>query len=201
MSKRGLFDPMEDVFSIKRSWHCANIVAAILTFTITFAGSALVCARAQSSGTSTPPAPYQAKLQAPTQSASTVRTLDQPLQVVKRTVTVTFDYDFSKNPPCSAKVTKKCIQQFDVWEVSADKPIFLFTISPPLNAAGIVTGITGSALKKRAFFTGPHRIGVSAKMHAPDSESNPNQCMVFVQVLPDNPAAPSQAPDNSSIQK
>jgi hypothetical protein len=192
---------MEDVFSTKRSSRRANMVAAILAFAITSAGPVLVCARAQSFGTSKPPAPYQAKLQAPPQSASTVRTLDQPSQVVKRTVTVTFDYDFSKYPPCSAKVTKKCIQQFDVWEVSADTPIFLFTIPAPLTGAGIVTGITGSAPQKRAFFTGPHRFGVSAKMHAPDGASNPNQCMVFAQVLPDNSAAPSQVPDNSSIQK
>lgn len=192
---------MEVVLSIKRSSHRVKIVAAILTFTIAFAVSILVCAGAQSPGTSTPPAPYRVQLQAPRKSAPTAQTPDQPSQVVQRTVTVTFDYDFSKYPPCSTKVIKKCIQQFDVWEVSADKPIFLFTITAPPNRKGIVTGITGSTPKRRAFFTGPHRFGVSAKMPAPDGASNPKQCMVFVQVLPDNPAAPSQAPDNSSIQK
>jgi hypothetical protein len=48
------------------------------------------------------------------------------------------------------------------------------------------------------FFTGPHRFGVSAKMPAGDGASNPYQCRVFAQVLPDIPAAPSQAPGNSS---
>jgi hypothetical protein len=89
------------------------------------------------------------------QSASTVQTPEQPPQAVRRTVTVTFDYNFSKYPPCSAKVTKKCIQRFDVWEVSADKPIFLFTIPIPPNATGIVKGITGSSPEKHIFFTGP----------------------------------------------
>jgi hypothetical protein len=200
-ARSGLCDPMEVVLSIKRSSHRSNIVAMILTFTIAFAASILVCAGSQSSGTSTPPPPYGVQPQAPARSAPTPKTPDQPSQVVQRTVTVTFNYDFSKYPPCSTKVTKKCIQQFDVWEVSADEPIFLFTISPPLNATGVVTGITGSAPKNRAFFTGPHRIGVSAKMYAPDGASDPTQCMVFVQVLPDNPAPPSQTPASSSIQK
>ncbi len=193
----GVFlEPMENILLIKRLTHRAKILAVILIFTT----GAPMLARAQSSGKSTPPAPYQVKLQEPTQSASAGQTPDQPSVVVQRTVSVTFNYDFSKFPPCSAKVAKKCIQQFDVWEVSADKPIFLFTIQVPPGAMGVAQVISGSAPKKRPFFTGPHRIGVSAKMHAPDGDSDPHQCMVFVQVLPDS-AMPSPVPDNPSKPK
>jgi hypothetical protein len=55
---------------------------------------------------------------AATQSPPTMRMLDQVPQVVHCTVTVTFNCDFSKYPPCSTKIVKKCIKQFDVWEVS-----------------------------------------------------------------------------------
>ena len=121
-------------------------------------------ARAQSSSPSVPPAPKQSTVQAPAQPASGVQTPEGPPQAVRRTVTVTFDYDFSTYPPCSAKAKKKCIQQFNVYEVSAPKPIFLFTIPVPANAKGMVSGISGSSPNKRVFFTGPHRFGVSAKM-------------------------------------
>ena len=158
-------------------------------------------ARAQSSSPSVPPAPKQSTVQAPAQPAPEVQTPEGPPQAVRRTVTVVFDYDFSTYPPCSAKTNKKCIQQFNVYEVSAPKPIFLFTIPVPANAKGMVSGISGSSPTKRVFFTGPHRFGVSAKMASPDGESNPYQCMVFAQVLPDDAAAPAQAPGSSSPQK
>lgn len=155
-------------------------------------------ARAQSDDDSKPPAP--------TQSSKAVRppppdaqTSSQPPQSVMRTVTVTFNYDFSKFPPCSATVTKKCILQFNVYEVSASKPIFLFSIPVPPNAKRMVNAITGSAPQKHAFLTGPHRFGVSAKMPGANAESDPYQCMTFAQVLPDSPV--STAPSDSTPKK
>jgi hypothetical protein len=192
------------VHSIKRSAHRANIVGAILALGVAVAAPMLAHSRTQSSTPSSPsipPAPKQSAGQSPTQAAPAAQTAEGPPQAVRRTVVVTFNYDFSKYPPCSGTVTKKCIQQFNVWEVSATKPIFLYTIPVPPNATGVVTGITGSSPNKRVFFTGPHRFGVSAKMPAPDGESNPYQCMVFAQVLPDNPAAPAEAPRNSPPHK
>ena len=189
------------MLSIKRFWHCASLATTILTFAIAVAAPVFARAQAQSPGQLTPPAPRQSTVQVPPQSASAAQTDEGPQQVVQRTVTVTFDYDFSKFPPCSAKVTKKCIQQFNVWEVSGNTPIFLFSIPISPDAKGLVKGITGTAPKKRALFTGPHRFGVSAKMPAPGGESDPYQCMVFAQVLPDNPASSVPSPDNSSPQK
>jgi hypothetical protein len=137
------------------------------------------CSRAQSTGESKPAAP--------TQSA------------VMRSVTVKFDYDFTKFPPCSEKITKKCVKQFNVYEVSGDKPIFLFSIPVPPNAKGKMTGINGSAPQKHPFFTGPHRFGVSAKGPDPNYESNPYDCVTFAQVLPDNQTPPT--PGNSPPKK
>jgi hypothetical protein len=77
------------------------------------------CSRVQSSG--------QSKPQVLAQSS------------VMRTVTVTFDYDFSRFPACSTKITQKCVQQFNVYEVSAKPPIFLFTVPVPPNAKGKMT--------------------------------------------------------------
>jgi hypothetical protein len=142
---------------------------------------------------------------ASTQSANTAtKHLDpqQPLQspqAVMRTVTVKFDYDFSMFPACSAKVTQKCVQQFNVYEVSAKPPIFLFSIPLPRKTKGMVKGITGSAPQKRSLFTGPHRFGVTAKGPGLNYESDPFQSMTFAQVLPDSVAAP--APSKSSPKK
>jgi len=156
-----------------------------------------VSARAQSGDGLKPPAPTQSS--EPVPPPPDAQTSSQPPQSVLRTVTVTFDYDFSKLPACSAKRTQKCMQQFNVYEVSATKPIFLFSIPVPSNANGKVIGITGSAPQKRTFLTGPHRFGVSAKMAGTNLESDPYQCMTFAQVLPDNPTSP--APRNSSPKK
>jgi hypothetical protein len=192
---------VDGVLTITRLGHSKKIFAAF--FAIVGTIIALMPGRlaAQTSGKLTPPAPSQSSVQVPTQPVSATQTPEAPPQVVQRTVSVTFDYDFSTFPPCSTKVTKKCVQQFNVWEVSAPTPIFLFSIPVPADAKGLVKGITGTATKKRALFTGPHRFGVSAKMPPPGGESNPYQCMVFAQVLPDNAAAAAQAPSSSSPQK
>jgi hypothetical protein len=137
------------------------------------------CSRAQSSVESKPHALAQA--------------------TVMRTVKVKFDYDFSRFPACSAKITQKCVQQFNVYEVSAKPPIFLFSIPVPPNAKKKMTGITGSAPQKQSFFTGPHRFGVTAKGPGLNYESDPYLAMTFAEVLPDSTAAP--APSNTSPKK
>jgi hypothetical protein len=192
------------VLLIKLTGQGGKIFVAVFAISGAFAALMPTRVAAQSSRLSTPPTPSLSAVQVPTQAASASQTAEQQPQVVQRTVTVAFDYDFSKYPPCSAKVTKKCIQQFNVWEVSDPaKQLFLFTVPVPPDARGVVKGITGTAPKKRAFFTGPHRFGVSAKTPEPGprGESNPYLCMAFAQVLPDNPASPASAPNNSSPHK
>src|SRR5204863_1776233 len=62
-----------------------------------------------------------------------------------RTVTVTFDYDFKLNPACSPKLTKNCVKQFNVYDISSGGRTKLFSIPVPAGAAGSVKGITGTS--------------------------------------------------------
>jgi hypothetical protein len=197
-----LRDRMAGVCEAVKVRRGANIFAAAVVLVLAVAMLATASSGMQSGDDSRPPAPTQSSKQAPPPKPD-AQTSSQPPQSVMRAVTVTFNYDFSQFPPCSVTVTKKCIQQFNVYEVSGSKPVFLFSIPVPANAKGKVNEITGSAPRKRAFFTGPHRFGVSAKMPGANAESDPYECMTFAQVAPDNPAssAPSHAPGNSSPKK
>lgn len=201
-ARRARLDPADSVLSTKRNRHGAKLAEAILKFKVAVMAAALMPAgMAAQSSRSTPPAPSQSAVEVPTPAASASQAAEQQPQVVQRTVTVTFDYDFSKYPACSAKVTKKCIQQFNVWEVSDPaRQVFLFTVPVPSDAKGLVKGITGTSPKKRSFFTGPHRFGVSAKTPAPGprGESDPRLCMAFGQALPDNSVSPAPQPNSAS---
>ncbi|HXN17429.1 MAG TPA: hypothetical protein VN875_03785 [Candidatus Binatus sp.] len=201
-ASNGFRNSMIGVFASGTTARGANVFAPALMLIIAIVALTATSSWAQSDDDSKPPAPTQSSKAAPPPPPDT-QASPEPPESVMRTVTVSFNYDFSKFPPCSATVTKKCIVQFNVYEVSANKPIFLFSIPVPPNAKGPVNEITGSAPKKHAFFTGPHRFGVSAKMPGAHAESDPYLCMTFAQVLPDNPTstAPSNAPSNSSPQK
>jgi len=107
-------------------------------------------------------------------------------------VTVTFDYDFTKTPPCSPKVTAKtCIKQFDVYDVSGGR-YKLFTIPAPAGATGVVKGITGQG-PSRTFEPGTHFIAVTAE-NAAAVESDTNAARVSVEVKRKSLPAPAAAP-------
>ena len=201
-TSNGLRYRMAGICAAVKVTRCANTFAPALMLVVAIATLMPASGRSQSEDDSKPPAPTQSSKQVPPPLPN-AQTSSQPPQSVMRAVTVTFNYDFSQFPPCSATVTKKCIQQFNVYEVSASKPVFLFSIPVPANAKGKVNEITGSTPRKRVFFTGPHRFGVSAKMPGVNAEADPYECMTFAQVLPDNPAStsPSGAPTNSSPKK
>lgn len=103
-------------------------------------------------------------------------------------ITVHFDYDFTKTPACSTKVTTACVKTFDVYDISGDKPYFLFSIPAPQNAQGVMKGITATS-PRMLFAIGKHRIGVSAQM--PNGEkSPPRDCKVIIEIKADNPPRP-----------
>lgn len=107
-------------------------------------------------------------------------------------ITVKFDYDFTKTPACSAKVTTGCVQKFDVYDISGEKPYLLFSVPAPANAQGAMKGITATS-PRMLFAIGKHRIGVSAQM--PNGEkSPPRDCKVIIEIKPDNPSSPSSPP-------
>lgn len=107
----------------------------------------------------------------------------------KHKITVTFDYDFAHQPPCSTDANQKehkqvCVQQFIVYDISAGlaQRTKLMTIPVPSDAHGMVKGLSGTS-PRLLFESGQHLIAVVAQ--APDGhESDPNRCEVWI-TIPD----------------
>jgi len=98
------------------------------------------------------------------------------------TILVTFDYDFAVTPACSPTVTQKCVKQFNIYDISPGIPkrTMIGSIAVPLNATGLVRGISGKT-EPFQFNPGRHRLAVSAQM--PDgTESDLRLCSVMVQI-------------------
>ena len=97
-------------------------------------------------------------------------------------VTVTFDYDFSKTPACTAKITKHCITQFIAYDISgsAKNPVMLFPIPLPLKPSGPVKGIT-KASPPLDFESGKHLVSVSA-MSADGTHSKRSLCTTWITI-------------------
>jgi hypothetical protein len=99
---------------------------------------------------------------------------------VKHTVTVTFDYDFTLNHACSAAVMKKCVAQFNVYDISGGRPYKLFSIPAPSGASGPAKGITGDS-QLLLFESGKHLFAVTAQT-AGGEESSPRACSTWASV-------------------
>jgi hypothetical protein len=99
----------------------------------------------------------------------------------KHTITLKFNYDFKKTPACSEKVTKKCVSQFNVYDISGGQRRYkLMSIPVPAGATGDVEGIT-AATPPRVFESGKHLIAVTAAQ-ADGVESNGNVATVWVEI-------------------
>jgi len=113
------------------------------------------------------PPPQQEQSQAP-QSPSSQLKKPQPSNAPSpsvHVVTVNFDYDFTKVPACSPKITtKNCIKQFDVYDISGGHQK-LFSIPAPTGVSGVVKDITGKS-PRLVFEPGPHIIAVTAESAA-----------------------------------
>lgn len=96
----------------------------------------------------------------------------------KKRVSVSFDYDFRLTPPCSPTLTRKCVKQFNVYDISGGGRIRLLSIPAPPGAVGFVKGIRGTSLPLR-LAAGEHILGVTAQ--SPEgSESDPSLCTTTV---------------------
>ena len=98
-------------------------------------------------------------------------------------VTVTFDYDFTRTPACSATVKKACVEEFVAYDISAgvEHRTKLFEIPLPPRPVGLVHGITGKSPKKLDFESGKHLISVSAR--EPDGkESRHRACTTWIEI-------------------
>ena len=111
---------------------------------------------------------------------------DPSSESAMHSITVQFDYDFTKTPACTAKVTSTCVQTFNVYDISGEKPYFLFSVPVPPNAQGMMKGISATS-PRMLFAVGRHRIAVSAVM--PNGQkSPPRECKTIVEIKPDAPA-------------
>jgi hypothetical protein len=111
--------------------------------------------------------------------ASTCFAQEQP---TKHTISVTFDYDFTAMHACSKTVTKKCVVQFNVYDISGPKRYKLFSIPAPAGASGAVKGISGTS-DPLLFEPGKHLVGVTAQADDGD-ESSPYACAVWTRIPP-----------------
>jgi hypothetical protein len=61
----------------------------------------------------------------------------------KHAISFTFGYDFRITPACSSKVTKRCVQLFNLYDISAGilKRVMLGSIPVPSGATEFVKGI------------------------------------------------------------
>jgi hypothetical protein len=122
------------------------------------------------------------------QSSDAQKGSNPPAGSALHSISVQFDYDFTKTPACTAKVTKACVQKFNVYDISGDKPYLLFSIPAPPNAQGMMKGIAATS-PRMWFAVGSHRIGVSAQ--EPDGEkSPPRDCKVIIEIKADSPSVP-----------
>lgn len=103
------------------------------------------------------------------------------------TITVTFDYNFLLTPACTATVTKDCVQEFVVYDISAGASKAqrhkLFSVPLPPNPSGMVRGIQATS-PPLDFESGKHLLGVTALEPATNSssESSPQACTTWITV-------------------
>jgi len=103
------------------------------------------------------------------------------------TITVTFDYDFRLTPACTAAVTKNCVQEFVVYDISSGaskaKRYKLFTVPLPPTPGGMVHSIQATS-PPLDFESGKHLIAVTALESGtdPNNESLPQACSTWITV-------------------
>jgi hypothetical protein len=111
----------------------------------------------------------------------------QPATTGQHTVTVTLNYDFTADNACSASVTKSCLQQFNIYDLTSGAPVKLFSVPAPAGANGPVTGVTGTS-GLLALKSGVHIFGATAQM-ADGTESSPNASTATATATPSSPAS------------
>ena len=105
----------------------------------------------------------------------------------QHTLTVTFNYDFTTDNACSASLTKGCLLQFNIYDVTTGAPIKLFSIPAPPGATSAVTGITATS-GPLPMKSGVHTFAATAQM-ADGTESAPNASTATATVPPGSPAS------------
>ncbi len=97
-------------------------------------------------------------------------------------ITVTFNYDFTRTPACTAEIKKDCIEQFNVYDVSAGfkNRAKLMSIPVPAGAHGPMKGISGTT-SPLVFEPGKHLLAVTAQTPQ-GAESDFRLCRAWVSI-------------------
>jgi hypothetical protein len=97
-------------------------------------------------------------------------------------VTVKFSYDFRHNPPCSATLTRGCVEQFNVYDISAGVAhrTKLMSIPVPSHVHHGMTRISATT-PPLLWEPGRHLLAVVAQLPK-GIESDPKDCAVWVQI-------------------
>src|SRR5579863_2430140 len=97
-------------------------------------------------------------------------------------ITVTFNYDFTRTKACKAGLTKNCVQNFNVYDISGGlkNRAKLMVIPVPPGAQGVKKGISGTT-SPLIFEPGKHLLAVAAQ--TPQGvESDLRLCRVWVSI-------------------
>jgi hypothetical protein len=105
----------------------------------------------------------------------------------QHSLTVTLNYDFTVDNACTTAVTKNCLQQFNIYELTSGTPVKLFSVPAPPGANNAVTGITGTS-GALSLKSGVYIFGATAQM-ADGSESSPNASTATATAAPGSPVS------------
>jgi hypothetical protein len=105
----------------------------------------------------------------------------------QHTLSVTLNYDFTTDNGCSPTVTKNCVLQFNIYDLTSGTPAKLFSLPAPAGANSAVTGIsaTSGPLNLKS---GVHIFAATAQM-ADGTESSPNASTATATAAPGAPAS------------
>ena len=120
------------------------------------------------------------------QSPHADNTAPQPPARPLHTITVRFNYDFNRTPPCSAATAGKlCVQQFVVYDVSLGplpkQRTRLFSFPVPPNAKGTMRDIK-QVSPPLDFAPGRHMISVTAQTPDEKSESSLTASTTWIKI-------------------
>lgn len=152
--------------------------------------------------TATQPAPPQATSSQQSTQSSDSQSSQPPFAL--HFITVTFDYDFAKTPPCSKKKpVHPCVDHFSIFETTAGTKkkyrVPLFDVPLPSQPQGKKT-VSQQSPQQINFVLGWHKLGVAA-VDPLNGESTLHFCMscatwIWVQVGP-TPTPSIPAPGSS----
>jgi hypothetical protein len=146
-------------------------------------GAAVLIVFAGALTTGAAQAPQKLQARTPNQATGQTQNAEPATSHGLHFVTVTFDYDFSKTPACSATVKKACVEEFIAYDISAGvkNRKKLFEIPLPPNPIGPVPGIKWKSPTKLDFESGKHLLSVVAR--EPDgTESKYRACTTWIEI-------------------